>query len=148
MFSEELPDGGTPASGIEVRYLGTNVYWRYDPVSNRYLRYTDGDPHVDANSNNQLAFRNIIVLGVHHEDTDILEDMVGDGNYSIQIQLWGEGPASIFRDGQRFEGRWRRDAESDMVTFYDLAGNPLPLAPGSSFFQLVPLGFTGLVVSE
>jgi hypothetical protein len=35
-----------------------------------------------------------------------------------------------------------------MVTFYDNSGNPLPLDIGNSFVQLVPLGFTGLVVSE
>ncbi|MEI2420554.1 DUF3048 C-terminal domain-containing protein, partial [Arthrospira platensis SPKY2] len=66
------------------------------------------------------------------------------GNLSIQIQIWGEGPVSIFRDGRRIEGRWQRLDPSHMLTFYDLEGNPLPLAPGPSFFQLVPLGFTGL----
>jgi hypothetical protein len=35
-----------------------------------------------------------------------------------------------------------------MLTFYDQEGRILPLAPGNSFFQLVPLGFTGLVVTE
>jgi hypothetical protein len=34
-----------------------------------------------------------------------------------------------------------------MLTFYDLQGHSLPLAPGNTFFQLVPLGFTGLVAS-
>jgi hypothetical protein len=34
-----------------------------------------------------------------------------------------------------------------MLTFYDLEGNLLPLAPGNSFIQLVPLGFTNLFVT-
>jgi hypothetical protein len=148
LFSEDIPAGGSPVNGFEVRYSGSNVYWQYEAAMGRWLRWIDGEVHVDANSGEQLHFANVIVLGAHHVDTEILEDMVGGGHYSIQIQLWGEGPVSIFRDGQRFDGRWRRAAETDMVTFYDNSGNPLPLDIGNSFVQLVPLGFTGIVVSE
>ena len=147
-FLPEAPSGGTPASSIEVRYVGTNAFWRFDPITGGYMRSTDGNAHVDANTGLQLNFKNIIVVAAHHEDTDILEDLVGGGHYSIQIQVWGEGPVSIFRDGQRFDGRWRRENPNDMLTFYDLEGNILPLAPGNSFFELVPLGFTGLVVTD
>ncbi|MFW6068280.1 MAG: DUF3048 domain-containing protein [Chloroflexota bacterium] len=147
-FHADAPAGGAPASSLEVRYVGTNVFWLYDPITMGYMRSTDGAAHVDANTGQQLNFKNIIVLAAHHEDTGILEDMVGGGHYSTQIQIWGEGPVSIFRDGQRFDGRWRRENPDDMLTFYDLEGNILPLAPGKSFFQMAPLGFDGLVVNE
>ena len=147
-FHPQPPAGGVPGSSIEVRYVGTNAFWRYDPITMAYMRSTDGTAHVDANTGQQLNFKNVIVLAAHHEDTGILEDLVGGGHYSIQIQIWGEGPVSIFRDGQRFDGRWRRENPNDMLTFYDQAGNILPLAPGNSFFQLVPIGFTGLVVTQ
>lgn len=146
-FHTEPPTGGSPASAVEVRYVGTNAFWRYDPVTGSYMRSTDGVAQVDANTGTQVSFKNVVVVAAHHEDTTILEDMVGGGHYSIQIQVWGEGPVSIFRNGQRFDGRWRRENENDMITFYDLEGNILPLAPGNTFFQMVPLGFTGLVVS-
>ncbi|MDX1688254.1 MAG: DUF3048 domain-containing protein [Candidatus Promineifilaceae bacterium] len=145
-FSEEPPQDGTPAAEIEVRYNSTNVFWNYDPASGRYFRWTDGEAHNDANTGQQLNTRNVVVVAAHHVDTTIVEDRAG--NRSIEIQIWGEGPVSIFRDGQRFDGRWRRENEQDMLTFYDEQGNVLPLAPGNSFFQMVPLGFTGLVVSE
>jgi len=148
-FSEEPPDGGVPAANnVEVRYVGANVFWHYDPPSGRYYRWTDGEQHNDANTGNQLNVRNVVLVGAHHQDTDILEDLVGGGHYSIEIQIWGEGPVTIFRDGQRYDGRWRRENEGDMLTFYDQEGNILPLAPGNTFFQMVPLGFTGLVVTE
>lgn len=146
-FSPQPPPEGTAAKQIEIRYRGTNAYWFYQASTNHYLRWTDGEPHMDALTETQLNFRNIIVLGANHVDTEILEDFVGGGNYSIQIQLWGEGPVSIFRDGQRYEGRWRRSSPEHMLTFYNLEGNLLPLAPGNSFFQIVPLGFDGLNVS-
>lgn len=138
---------GVPANRIEIQYDGTNVTWAYNAGTGRYTRWTDGIAHLDANSGQQLAFRNVVALGAHHEDTDILEDNVGGGHYSIQIQLWGEGPASVFRDGQRIEGVWRRQDPSHMPTFFDKDGNILPLAPGNTFFQVVPLGFERLYTS-
>lgn len=143
-FNPEPPAGGTPASTIEVTYRATDAFWQYEPGIGRYKRWSDGVPHTDANTGEQLNFKNIIVLGANHQNTDIVEDSFGSP--SIQIQIWGEGPVSIFRDGQRFEGHWRREDPGDMLTFYDLEGNLLPLSPGNSFFQLVPLGFTDLFV--
>jgi hypothetical protein len=146
-FSHEPLTPGEPARQIEIGYDGTYVTWAYGEGDGRYTRWTDGQPHLDANTGQQLSFKNIIVLAAHHEDTDILEDNVGGGHYSIQIQIWGEGPVSVFRDGVRVNGRWQRNDPNDMFTFTDLDGNILPLAPGNSFIQLVPLGFTNLIVS-
>lgn len=146
-FSQEPLNPGEPARQIEIGYDGTYVTWAYGEGNGRYTRWTDGQPHLDANTGQQLSFKNIIVLSAHHEDTDILEDNVGGGHYSIQIQIWGEGPVSIFRDGVRIDGRWQRNDPNDMPTFTDLDGNILPLAPGNSFFQFVPLGFGNLIVS-
>ena len=146
-FRAEPLAPGAPARQVEIGYQGTNVLWSYNEGNGRYSRWTDGNPHLDANSNQQLNFKNIIVLAAHHEESDFLEDFVGGGHYSIQIQVWGEGPVSIFRDGQRFDGRWQRNDPNDMLTFTDLEGNVLPLAPGNSFFQIVPLGFDQLLVT-
>jgi hypothetical protein len=138
---------GETASRIEIRYGGINATWAYNAASGRYTRWSDGVPHLDANSGVQLSFKNIVIVAAHHEDTDILEDNVAGGHYSIQIQIWGEGPFSLFRDGQRIDGRWHRDDPSHMLTFTDLEGNLLPLSPGNSFFQIVPLGFDRLNVT-
>lgn len=146
-FSPAPATVGQPATTIEVRYDGSDATWSYNAASGRYFRWTDGVVHTDANTGEQLNFKNIIVLGAHHENSTILEDLVAGGHYSIQIQIWGEGPVSIFRDGQRFDGRWQRNDPNDMLTFYDLNGNLLPLAPGNSFIQLVPLGFDKLTVT-
>ena len=87
-----------------------------------------------------------MIVSAHHEDTDILEDNVAGGHYSIEIQIWGEGPATLFRDGMRYEGRWHRTDSELMLTFTDLDGNVLPFKPGNTWFQMVPLGFDQLIV--
>jgi hypothetical protein len=143
VFHPDPPANGMPASRIEFDYRGTNAFWGYS--NGRYQRWTDGEPHLDANSGQQISFKNIVAIAAHHQETEIWES---PGSRSIQIQIWGEGPASIFRDGQRFEGRWQRHHPDEMLTFTDLDGNPLPLAPGNTAFQLVPLGFDRLFVDR
>jgi len=145
-FRAEPLAEGEAAGRVELSYEGTNATWVYGG-DGRYWRWTDGEAHLDATTGQQLIFKNVIVVEAHHEETDILEDNVGGGHYSIQIQIWGEGPVSIFRDGRRFDGVWRREEPDHMLTFYDSEGRVLPLAPGNSFFQVVPLGFDGLFVS-
>jgi hypothetical protein len=141
VFHPDPPPDGSPAGRIQIDYRGTNVFWGYR--DGRYQRWTNGEPHTDANTDEQLSFKNIVVIAAHHQETDILES---PGSFSIQIQIWGEGPVSLFRDGQRYDGRWQRHDSDHMLTFADFDGNPLPLAPGNSAIQLVPLGFDRLFV--
>ncbi len=146
IFSAEPPPGGTPAAEVEIRYRGNDAFWWYDQGLGRYFRWTDGEKHIDANYDEQVNFKNIVVVAAEHIESWIVETEVGQGANSIEIQIWGEGPASIFRDGQRFEGRWKRQDPKDMLTFYDLEGNPLPLGQGNTWVQFVPLGFDKLYV--
>ncbi|MEM7336515.1 MAG: DUF3048 domain-containing protein, partial [Chloroflexota bacterium] len=144
VFHEQVINSSEPATRLELWYPATNATWFYS--NGRYLRWSDGDPHLDANTNAQLAFDNVVIISANHVDTDIFEDT--SGNPSIQIQIWGEGPVSVFRDGERINGRWQRNDPTHMLTFYDLEGNPLPLSPGTTFFHLVPIGFDRLEVTS
>jgi hypothetical protein len=148
IFSPEPPSEGTPAKQVEIGYRGSYVTWWYDSSLERYFRWNDGEKHNDANRNEQINFKNIVVVAAEHVDTWIPETEVGQGAASIEIQIWGEGPATIFREGQRFDGRWHRSDPQEMLTFTDLEGNPLPLALGNTWFQLVPLGFDKLYVTS
>ncbi len=148
IFSEEPPQGGAPAGQIEIGYSGSYVTWWYDSGVGRYYRWNDGERHDDANTDQQINTKNVILIAAEHVDTWIPETEVGQGAKSIEIQIWGEGPATIFRDGQRYDGRWQRANPKDMLTFSDLEGNPLPLGQGNSWFELVPLGFDKLYVTS
>jgi hypothetical protein len=149
-FSQRVPTEGSPANEVFVGYVAaeSQVEWIYTIGTGAYLRWQGGQPHVDALTGEQLSAANVVVISAHHQETDILEDMVGDGHFSIEIQIWGEGPATLFRDGQRFEGRWRRADRDDMLTFFDLTGSIMPFKPGNTWFQVVPLGFDDLQVTE
>ncbi len=143
-FSEEPPDGGSPATSIEILYTPkyASAEYQYDQEREAYLRSIFGEPHRDELTSEQIAARNVVVLYANHVETDIVEDSTGPRiYYSIEIQIWGEGRAIVFRDGRAFEGKWVRPHHPDMVRFVDDAGDPIPLKPGNTWIQVVPLGF-------
>jgi hypothetical protein len=143
-FSDEPPEGGSPATSIEILYTPKygSAEYQYDPGREAYLRSIFGEPHGDELTGEQIAARNVVVLYANHLETDIVEDSTGPRiYYSIEIQIWGEGKAIVFRDGQAFEGKWVRPQRQDLIRFLDDAGNPIPLKPGNTWIQVVPLDF-------
>jgi hypothetical protein len=142
-FSETPPEGGQPARYMEIPYLPgiASAEWSYDVGLGLYRRSILGEPHTDAVTGSQLTAANVINLYANHVETDILEDLVDGGHYSIEIQIWGEGPVQILRDGRVYNGTWKRWAREDMLSFYDEDNNLLPFKPGNTWFQIVPLDF-------
>lgn len=140
-FSSYELDGGDPATQIAITYDGASVYWEYDDGDGLYRRWHDDEPHVDGLTEEQVFATNVVVIGAVHADTDILEDVHWDLT-SIEIQIWGEGPMVLFRDGHAYEGTWHREdreAEGVGFSFTTEDGNVLPLRPGNTWFQIVPL---------
>jgi len=139
-FSAEPLPGGQPSPALEVRYLTTVARWEYVAEQGRYRRITDGMPQIDANNEQPLMADNVIVLYAGHYLTDIVESQWRDTvHWSAQITIWPEGDMILWRDGQRYEGRWLRLHRSEPLTFVTREGQPLPLRPGQTWVQLVPL---------
>ncbi len=143
-FDQVVPVGGSPASVVHIQYLSSNVRWLYDAETGLYAREQDGVAHEDELTEEQLTAANVVVVTAQHVPTDIVEDELG--NLSVEIRIWGEGEVSIFRDGQRFDGLWHRDDRESMLTFTDTSGNVIPLKPGNTWFQVIPLSFSGFTV--
>jgi hypothetical protein len=142
VFSYEPPDDCEPATSISIPYPNRLmvVDYQYNKETGAYDRWVGGVPHVDAVSGEQLSATNVVVLYAHHVDADFYEDYPRTNHPSVQIQLWGTGPAVVFRDGKACSGLWARPEREDMVVLRDATGQvPVPLKPGNTWFQLVPL---------
>jgi hypothetical protein len=140
-FSEEPPAGGSPAGTINIDYRTEKVEWVYDPAIGKYRRWMDFEEHVDANTDEQVTVSNVIYLTPYHVNDPTICEQINNGvcaALSIEIQLWGSGPAVVFRDGQRFDVTWHREGRTDQLTYRDAAGNPFPLQIGNSWVQVVP----------
>jgi hypothetical protein len=134
-FSESV-ESDAQVSQIRVLYAPqTRARWDYDAERGLYLRYAEDQPHVEESTGEQLTAVNLVVVQATHTVTDIDE---GYGSFSVRIDLLGEGPAKVFRDGVALEGGWVREGEMDMISFLDEEGSSIPFKPGNIWIQVVP----------
>jgi hypothetical protein len=138
-FHSQPPAGGGVATRVTIDYRGAGFtwVWEYDAASGTYLRYDGSAPYLDNWTDEQLRFDNVIVVTAVEYITDIVED--ASGAMALEQQIWGEGDMTLFRDGMRYDGKWRRPTGDDMLTFYDLNGNVMPLRPGKTWVQVLDL---------
>jgi hypothetical protein len=147
-YTDLPPEGGTPATQIDVFIALLNQSgWRYDPLMQSYLRYTDNadkatagqlHPDTDRLNGRQLHFENVIVLFAEHE---VIAPTIVD----MDLTQGGEGPALLFRDGQKYDIRWstrsgayeQRTGLRRPIQWVDRAGNPVPLKPGHTWVIVV-----------
>lgn len=143
IFSD-TPVGGQKAETIFIPYPRRTslTLWRYDPSSERYLRWVAGEPLFDSVTQKQVSAANVIVYYAPHEPTDIVED--SKGATSIRILVNGEGRVQVFRDGVVMEGLWRTDG-TQTPEFIFPNGEPIPLKRGNSWIEVVPPEYQILV---
>lgn len=137
-LSEKPPEGGRPATQIIVPYHPTSQgEFRYDPQAGDYLRYTAGRPHVDQATGQIIRASTVIVQKAPSWIASYTED--AGGAPTLDFDLVGEGPATVFRDGMAFDGKWVRTSLGGWTRFYDETGQVIPLAPGKIWISVVSL---------
>ena len=144
-FQSITPAGGGAGTRVRVDY-SREAYseWRYNAADSNYMRWAETSPaeivpHYDANTGTQLTAENIVILFANHVvDSNVPEDYAADGihaAFATEIQLWGSGPALIFRDGQAYSVTWVRMDSADMPFLVDPLNNSVPLRPGKTWFH-------------
>ena len=143
-FSADAPEDGFATESITLDYVATSVHWDYDADTGLWLRSQDGEPHIEALTMEQITSANVLILEEDHIDQPFVsEDYWGPGNYAYSINFIGSGRAILFRDGQYYEGEWRRDSQDDVLFYVDGNEDPLLFKPGNTFVELVPRWVSG-----
>jgi hypothetical protein len=147
-FNFVPPANGKPGTFLTVSF-GTNnlADWRYDTSTGKYLRWieergVDGlvvldksgnvnmIPLVDRNTNQQLAFSNVILLYAEYKkDFEAVYEIPISTNYSYQR-------AVIFRDGQEYEALWKSIGTDKPIQFFTPDKQPFQLQPGNSWIVI------------
>lgn len=118
---------------INVPFSDYNkVKWVYEDGS--YKRFNSGEAHKDARTNKQVTAKNVVVMWAKYEP--VRRDKVGSTTF--RIVLGGKGRVSVFHDGQRYDGQWTAGRTAP-PKFKDSDGKPIKLAPGRTWFQVIPL---------
>jgi hypothetical protein len=125
--------GATPTvNTLTVPFSTANkVVWRYDAVSHVYKRSVNGVASTDRVTHAQLTARNVVVLWARV--ADYVKTKHGQ---VVDITLTGTGRASVFRDGQHFDGTWEAGASAPPV-LRAADGSLIGLDAGNTWFQVI-----------
>ncbi|GAB6933743.1 DUF3048 domain-containing protein [Calditerricola satsumensis] len=120
---------GVPARKVEIRYMATyRCGYEYDAARQVYKRFTQGKPHRDRTTGEQLAAVNVIVLEAKHR--------VLDAAGRREIDLAGPGRAYVFQRGVMQAATWKR--VDGVLRVYGEDGAEIPLYPGNTWVNIVP----------
>ncbi len=136
-FATQAPEGGAAAGELTVPFSSYKTgYFVYEPELEGYRvsQKVNGNEHpfVDGNTGREVTVSNVLVL---FTDVSLIP---GDSAGRMSVRTTGEGGGLLLRDGRVYELTWQRDSREGCYRFLDAAGQPLPLAVGRSYINLVP----------
>lgn len=121
---------GTPISVINTRFSNSSARsWTWNAEVGAYLRAQDGAPDLTGDGA-QLKATNVVVLRVDVTVSDSIP----------KTELIASGEASISTGGKTLAATWSKDSQSTPIRLVDANGVTIRLAPGNTWFQLVPNG--------
>jgi Protein of unknown function (DUF3048) N-terminal domain/Protein of unknown function (DUF3048) C-terminal domain len=112
----------------------SDVSWTWRPAKGAWFRAHGDVPHT-LEGGDQVSATNVVVQVVEVTDSWIVD---AAGNASPDVELTGSGKAYVLRDGRVVVGRWKRPTLDDVTTFVTKGGDPITLAPGRTWVQLLP----------
>jgi DUF3048 family protein len=133
-YSARAP-AGQPVGTIHLPFSQySDVFWRYSSSRRAYLRWHGLVAHR-LSDGSQVSARNVVVQVVKVVMTDITDV---NGVHSPEVVATGTGKAYVFRNGKMIAGTWKRPSLKDITKFVDAGGNVIPLAPGTTWVELLP----------
>lgn len=128
--------GSVPATKVGVPFQGVWASsFSWDASAKGYRRSQGGTQTVDGDGSGPILAKNVIVMTTDIWETSVIEDSLG--SKGLDYRMTGGGPVSVFRDGLRIDGTWKRDGALDMFTFFDPAGKEILLEPGQTWIHFI-----------
>jgi hypothetical protein len=129
--------GAEPTRAFTVRYAGfAGTTARYIDEGAGWARLQGGVPHTTANGA-RVSPDNVIVQYVQYRSSGFAD---AAGSPSPEAVLTGEGDALVFTGGTLVRARWQRADLGATTTYTDVAGQPVLLAPGTTWVELADPG--------
>jgi hypothetical protein len=129
-FSETARQGRV-AKAVKVQ-VGHDTFG-FGYTSGRYTVRWNGSRYAEGDGGAITKADNVVIMKVgNHSDGN--RDV--RGALSVQSDTVGEGAGTIYRDGRKIEGRWKRTKTSASLGFIDKSGKPIALKPGQTWVAL------------
>lgn len=130
--------GATPAATVAMSFPAASVGWQWSAASGTWLRTQNGAPDVTTDGA-QLQATNVIIQSVPYQTVLYA---TGEGLPAPEPipggTLVGFGPAWVMSGGSVVAATWSRPSLGAVTTYTDSAGQPIALAPGRTWIELLP----------
>ncbi|WP_242620497.1 DUF3048 domain-containing protein [Senegalia massiliensis] len=130
LFNENSQDiEGEVANTLKINYSKHNTTsYKYDEEIGKYIRYKDGEIHIDENDSSNLTATNIII---QEANTKVI-----DNQGRLHISTIGEGKGKYFTKGKYININWEKEDQYSKTKYFDEAGNRIKLNPGITWIQV------------
>ncbi len=108
------------------------VSYDYDVTTNSYKRELAGTAHIDAENNQQIAPKNIIIQHTARSK--------GEDERAWTMTTIGSGKAVIYQGGKKIDGTWKKTDKYSRTLFYDANNDKISLYRGSTWIEVVNPG--------
>lgn len=120
------------ANKVTMNYSRSqNREYIYDETSKRYLRFMNGKAHFDKETDNQLNYKNIIIMKVENNQIDS-EDRQ-------DLKTVGNGQGYYVTNGYALPISWEKSTRIAKTKYRYLNGAEIKVNDGNTFIQVVPI---------
>jgi hypothetical protein len=131
-FTPDPPEQADPPDCVLSFWLDYTV--RFRPVGHNYIRIIGGHVQHDLGDPRPYIVSDIIAVWIPARVMDSLGD--------LHMDVYGKFPAVLVRDGTTTSGTWVAPGPDTMPELLDAKGQPLALAPGQIYIEVLPQGGT------
>jgi hypothetical protein len=124
---------GGDTTKISLKYNQKySISYEYKINTNTYKRYINSKPHKDSRTLESITTSNIIIQYV------TVEEISGDEEGRLEVDVIGEGVAKIFYGGNYYLTKWVKESKDHPTVYYNKQGNLINLNQGNIWIHLVP----------
>jgi hypothetical protein len=128
---------GTPATFLNLTLSGAgHPAWAWSAPDGKWVRAEGDTPSVEADGTPMRA-TNVVVLRVDVVNTSGVDPA---GNPVPETVMTGRGEALVATGGMTMPVTWVKNSDAEPLVLLDPNGNPIRLAPGNTWVELVPNG--------
>lgn len=125
-------DNASTAKKIVIIYSDSDYRtYAYDDANKYYLRSQNGSPHLDRLTNEQLHYKNIIILKIENYNLD------NEGRQTLKNI--GNGEGYYITNGNYKKINWSKESRLSKTNLTYEDGSIVSLNDGNTFVQIVPI---------
>ncbi|WP_082235205.1 DUF3048 domain-containing protein [Halobacillus massiliensis] len=127
-FSEGAEEEGETANKVTITYAQEEiVHYEYEQKSEKYLRFSNGEPSVDQETEDQISLDNVFIIHAPHEIID------EEGRRNIDLSTGGKG--YLLQKGRQFDVEWK-NIKGRLLPYKN--GHLVSFVKGQTWVNIIP----------